>query len=135
MGPFTASANSFPPGGLAPVSDGATLTPQTTCHRRTVPFWNAVEVRTTRSSILGKTSKSTYKTKIHTDTSSRPRRERTCASARCSWLLAMGLFLLFRPTSYLLPFGAPSRHIQARASPPPQPVASWPHAHTTIIDG
>jgi hypothetical protein len=44
-------ANSFPPAGLAPVSDGATLKPQTACHRRTAPFWNAVEVRTTRSSI------------------------------------------------------------------------------------
>jgi hypothetical protein len=39
----------------------------------------------------------------------------------------LGLCRLFRPTGYLLPFGAPSRHTQAWASPPPRPVASWPH--------
>jgi hypothetical protein len=40
-----------------------------------------------------------------------------------------GLFRLFRPTSYLLRFGAPGRHTQAWASPPPPPVASLPHHH------
>ena len=40
-----------------------------------------------------------------------------------------GLIRLFRPTSYLLRFGTPGRHTQAWASPPPQPVASWPHHH------
>jgi hypothetical protein len=40
-----------------------------------------------------------------------------------------GLFRLFRPTGYLLPFGTTGRHTQAWASPPPQPVASWPHQH------
>jgi hypothetical protein len=34
-----------------------------------------------------------------------------------------------RPTGYLLPFDTPGRHTQAWASPPPQPVTSWPHHH------
>ena len=41
----------------------------------------------------------------------------------------MRLFRLFRPKCYLLPFGTPRRHTQAWVSPPPQPVASWPHHH------
>jgi hypothetical protein len=44
-------ANSFPPAGLAPVSDGATLKPQTACHRRTAPFWNAVEATIAQSAM------------------------------------------------------------------------------------
>jgi hypothetical protein len=42
-------ANSFPPDGLARVSDGATLKPQTACHRRTAKFWNVVEARIAQS--------------------------------------------------------------------------------------
>ena len=53
----------------------------------------------------------------------------TAKSASWSHVGPMGLFRLFRPTSYLLPFGTSGRHTQARASPPPQPVASWPHHH------
>ena len=46
-------ADSFSPAGLAPVSDGATLNPQTTCHfkRTAAPLWNAVEVRIAQSSM------------------------------------------------------------------------------------
>ena len=37
--------------GLAPVSDGATLEPQTACHRRTASFWNDVEARIAQSAM------------------------------------------------------------------------------------
>jgi hypothetical protein len=44
-------ADSFPTAGLALVSDGATMKPQTACHRRTAPFWNAVEARIAQSAM------------------------------------------------------------------------------------
>jgi hypothetical protein len=48
---------------------------------------------------------------------------------------AWGLCRLFRPTSnYLLRFGAPGRHTQAWASPPPQPVASLPHHRKAFLE-